>query len=80
MNIYLIIIVAIYMTTIALFLYYAMLNVKQTKTVEEWNDKTDVEIAALKGRNLDLEKRLAKLENELNGSVIEAEPDFEVKR
>lgn len=70
----------LYMGVLALFTYYAMLNVKQTKTIQEWNDKTNVEISALKGRNIDLENRIKKLEHDLGESVIEAEPDFEVKR
>lgn len=68
-----------YMGILILFAWYSFLNVKQTKTIEEWNDKTDIEISALKERNLDLEKRLAKLEKDLNGSIIESEPDLEVK-
>lgn len=77
---YLFFIIVIYFATIGLFAYYALLNVRQTKTIQEWNDKTDVEISALKERNIDLETRLKKLENDLNGSIIEQEPDFEVKR
>lgn len=75
-------ITVVYLGILMLFAYYSYLNVKQTKTIEDWNEKTDLEIKVLKERNLALEKRVAKLEHDLGESVIEPEPEFkaEVKK
>lgn len=55
-----------YFILLALFAYYGWLNVRQTKVLEDWNRKTDVEIRAIRDRNLELEKRLGELERKSN--------------
>ena len=51
-----------YFLLLGLFAYYGWLNVRQTKTLQDWNDKTDGYIKAIRDRNLELEKRVAELE------------------
>lgn len=65
----------LYFVILGLFAYYAWLNVKQTRTLQEWNDKTEVEIKAIRERNLELELRVKKMETDLGMSVIKPEPD-----
>lgn len=68
----------LYFVILGLFTWYGLLNVKQSKTIQEWNESTKHEIEVIRERNLELELRVKELKKALD--PIESEPDVEYGR
>lgn len=70
----------LYFVILGLFTYYGFLNVKQTRTIQDWNDSTKHEIEVIRQRNLELELRVKELiEFKKAFEPIEAEADFNME-
>lgn len=71
---------AVYLVAIALFAYYACLEFKQAKRIQEWNDATREEIKGMRNKQVDYEERLKRYEAFMaTFDIIESEGDLKVK-
>lgn len=71
-----------YFVILTLFACYAFMQMKEAKKIMYWCEKSDVELKAIRDRNLELEKRVKELEkvekffSDTLSKTITAEPDF----
>ena len=76
------ILAALYFVILGLFSYYGWLNVRQSKTIQDWNDSTKHEIEVIRERNLELEQKVKELVEfrKTFDATVDVMPDVKASR
>lgn len=64
-----VIILSVWTTMFILMIMYMKMDVKQAKTIQDWNDKTQIEITAIRERLAAIERRVKDIEMEGRGTT-----------